>query len=140
VIGAGAEYGMCVGPNGDNCASSGMSGFADFSDTKVDFFFIGSTFPTTGTFTLLFNGFNTSILNVTYSSGSLISGSFALTSFGSTSILFTGSVTGSNFGAFGGRTIEFNITSAPEPAVASGTVLGLLAIGLIARRKRASRA
>jgi PEP-CTERM motif len=136
VVGPGPEFGFCVGPNANNCVSSGLSGSVDISDAQIAFTFFGSTNAATGSFSVLLSNFSQTILNVAYVSGALQNGSFGLTSFNSSSILFTGTPSG-NYSAIGGDTILFNVTSVPEPA--SLTLLGLGLAGIAARSRRALR-
>jgi hypothetical protein len=110
-VGAGPEFAFCVGPNANNCVDSGLSGSADISNNQVAFTFFGGTFSATGTFVIQLSGFDVTISNVTFNSGSLSSGSFGLTSFTATSMTFTGTVNAGAFGAAGGRTITFDVTT-----------------------------
>src|SRR4051794_32800099 len=67
-----AGPGFCVGPNSNNCVSSGLSGAISFNASQIIFNFSGSTSGATGTFVLnLTNFVPANILNVTYNSGSL---------------------------------------------------------------------
>ena len=131
VVGNGAEFGFCVGPNLDNCSSSGLSASVDISATQVAVTFFGGTFPATGTFVIQLSGFNVPITGATLASGSLSSGSFAITGQTSNSITFTGSVNGGAFAAVGGRTLVFNVTTGtPPPPVPPPSTLVLLLAGI----------
>lgn len=136
-VGAGPEYSACIGPNADNCVTSGLFTSIDLDDTSISFSFFGGTNPTTGTFSFLFNGFDPTITNVSYSSGSLGGGSFGLTSFDAGSMTFTGSITDGSFFT-GTNPVVFNVTAAtvPEPASAIPAALGILGLGLALYRKR----
>jgi hypothetical protein len=139
-VGAGTEFSFCVGPNADNCASSGLFGSVDISDNAVTFSFFGSTFPTDGSFDVMLSGFNPVIQSVTFISGALLGGSFGLTSFTSSSMTFTGSVgAGGVYDAVGGVDIIFDVASVPEPGSLFLGGLGIL-VGIIARRRRSARA
>ncbi len=131
-VGAGAEYDVCIGPNSDNCVTSGLEVFVDISDTQVSFTFFGSTNPATGTFVLQLSGFNTPITNVAYSSGALGTGSFGLTSFTSSSMTFTGTINSGSFAA-GGAPVVFNINGplVPPTPLPSSAILGLVGLGVL---------
>jgi hypothetical protein len=89
-----------------------MFGSITVNNSQIIFNFSGSTFPATGTFVLnLTNFFPATITNVSFRSGSLSSGSFALTSFTSNSIVFTGSTNSATFSAVGGITIIFDVAT-----------------------------
>jgi hypothetical protein len=115
-VGAGPEFAFCVGPNANNCVDSGLSGSVDISNNQVAFTFFGSTFSATGTFVIQLSGFDVTISNVTFNSGSLSSGSFALTSFTANSMTFTGTVNAGAFGAVGGRTVTFDVSTSAAPS------------------------
>jgi hypothetical protein len=142
-VGTSAEYQICVGPNADNCVSSGLLGHINISDTQVSFTFTGGTFSATGTFVVELSGFNQTITNVTYSSGAIGAGSFGLTSFTNHSMTFTGTV---NAGSFAGDTpaTVFNITSTSIPAtpLPSSAILGIAGLAaltmiyMVRRRRR----
>jgi hypothetical protein len=146
-VGVGPEFGFCVGPNANNCADSGLSGSADISNNQVAFTFFGGTFAATGTFVIQLSGFDVTISNVTFNSGSLSSGSFGLTSFTATSMTFTGTVNAGAFGAAGGRTVTFNVTTgapvSPTPLPSSIifviTGLGAAALYVVAKALGKSR-
>jgi hypothetical protein len=107
---------FCVGPNSDNCASSGLFGSISISNTQVIFSFSGSTTAATGTFVLNLTGFvPPNITNVTFNSGSLAGGTFGLTSFTSNSMVFTGTVNDGSFNAINGRTIVFDVATLTPP-------------------------
>ena len=104
-----ASGGFCVGPNSDNCVGSGLSGSVAITANQVSFTFYGSTESATGTFVLVLSGFSTTINSVTFNSGALQSGTFALTSFNSNSMTFTGT-TSNGFAGLNGVTITFNVS------------------------------
>ena len=108
---------FCVGPNGDNCVSSGMSMAYTMSGTQVFVNFSGSTFSSSGTFKVTLSNFSATILSATYNSGSLITGGFSLTSVGAHTLEFTGSATGGGFNAIGGRTIIFDVVTGDAPVI-----------------------
>jgi len=110
VVNGGSIFGFCVGPNADNCVSSGVSGSVTITANQVSFTFFGSTDPATGTFVIQINGFTTTINNVTYDSGALAGGTFGLTSFTTNSMTFTGTASGAGFNAIGGITITFDVS------------------------------
>ncbi len=104
---------ICVGP-GDGCASSGLYGSVGMNANQIGFNFNGSTGFSTGTFVLTLSNFSVPITSVTYNSGSLLLGTFAVTSFTATSVTFTGtSIAGFNAGL--GATILFDVV-VPGPA------------------------
>jgi len=109
-VGSGSEFQICVGPNNNNCVTSGLTGVIDISANQVVFTFFGGTFSATGTFVIQLSGFNSTVNNVTLNSGSLASGNFGLTSFTASSMMFTGSVSGTSFA---GGTVTFDVASGP---------------------------
>jgi hypothetical protein len=131
-VGSSAEYSFCVGPNADNCATSGLYVLVDISDTQVSFTFFGGTDPATGTFVAQLSGFNTAITNVTYGSGAIGAGSFGLTSFTNNSMTFTGTVNSGSF-AGGGAPVVFNVTTQSVPAtpLPSSAILGIVGLGVL---------
>ncbi|MCU1330200.1 MAG: hypothetical protein JWN34_5570 [Bryobacterales bacterium] len=160
-VGSGSEFSYCLGPNSNNCVSSGVTSGIDISDNVIDFFFTGGTFETDGSFTLVLSGFNVPITGVTASS-TTVGFPFSLISFDSSSITFTGtpsavapttpfnssSVTlpnrpsgGSSYDAVGGSSASFAVTTdtaeAPEPASIALVGLGATLIGLVQYRRRA---
>jgi hypothetical protein len=141
IVGPGPEFAFCVGPNANNCVDSGLSGSVDISNNQVAFTFFGGTFAATGAFVIQLSGFDVTISNVTFNSGSLSSGSFGLTSFTATSMTFTGTVNASAFGAAGGRTITFNVTTGaplnptPLPSSIIFVITGLGAAALYGAAK-----
>jgi hypothetical protein len=110
---------FCIGPNADNCTSSGLSGSVSFTDNQLSFFFTGSSNPASGTFVVNLTNFSVPILGVTYVSGGLNSGSFALTSSNSSSMVFTGTTNGNgfNFNGIGGVNIIFNVATPAPPVI-----------------------
>ena len=113
------SFGFCIGPNADNCHSSGMFGSVSVTSTQVTVNFVGSTDTAGGTvantFVVQISGFN-SITNVSLGStlNSFTAGSFGFTSFTPNSITFTGTTsTPGTFDAVngnGGVTFTFNIS------------------------------
>ncbi len=117
----GTIFSFCVGPNANNCASSGMYGSATITANQVSFAFSGSTNGASGTFVIQMTGFTTMINNVTLNSGALLSGTFGVTSVTSNSMTFTGTTSGTGFDAVGGATITFNVAPLASPATFSAT-------------------
>jgi Bacterial Ig-like domain (group 2) len=101
-------FAFCVGPNADNCNSSGMYGTATISANQVTFQFYGSTNSAAGSFVIYISGLTSTIDSVTPNTGSLGTGTFGLTSFTSNSMTFTGT-TSSGFNAVGGLAFTFNV-------------------------------
>ncbi len=121
-LGAGGSFtapagpAFCVGPNTNGCVTSGLAGSISISNTQVIFSFAGSTNAATGTFVLNLTGFvPPNITNVTLNSGSLLAGTFGLTSFTSNSMVFTGAVNDGSFSAINGRTIIFDVATLATP-------------------------
>lgn len=133
VGGAGPSF--CI--DGDGCVTAGLFGSVSVTGTMVSFTFFGSTVGENGSFTINLTNFNNAITGVTLASGSLIDGTFGLSSSTAHSISFTGSTT-TDFDAVGGRTIVFDVTSVPEPS--SVVLLSTILVGLIivARRRMAT--
>jgi hypothetical protein len=143
--------GVCVGPPnfcGDSAGLSGSMAFATISPTlnTITFTFYGSTAGAgPGSFTLDLGNFVTtdgsSITGVSYASG-FLGGATNAFNWDGTNAAFTFS-TGSDYNAVGGNTIVYNLAMAsatvPEPdslLMLMGGI-GLLGLGLIARRKLA---
>ena len=112
-VGAGPEFGFCLGDPNACGSNSGVSVFVDISADQVVFSFFGSTFTETGTFSISLTGFDGRIMGVTLASGSGAFDTFGLTSSGPGSMLFTGSVTDASFFAIGGRFVTFDVASVP---------------------------
>jgi hypothetical protein len=108
-VNGGQIFTFCVGPNGDNCMSSGLYGSVTIAANTVNFTFYGSTFPATGTFAITISGFS-SLNSVTLApnTGSLQLGSFGVTNTAN-SMMFTGT-TSSGFASNPGVPITFNVT------------------------------
>ena len=134
---------FCVGPNLDNCSSSGMAGtytFADINPTlsQITFQFSGDTLLANGSFSILLSDFanpGTTITGVAFSSGNIdptFDFSFGV-SWDGTTATFTG--TPSSFGGYrGGGSATFNVTLVPEPSTCA--LLGAGLAGLAAARRR----
>ena len=103
------NFAFCVGPNFDNCMSSGMYGSVTISANQVSFQFYGSTEPDAGSFVIYISGLTSTINSVTPNTGSLGTGTFGLTSFTSSSMTFTGTTSSGGFDAVGGIGFTFNI-------------------------------
>jgi hypothetical protein len=131
-VGAGPEFGFCLGPPVACGANSGVSVSVDITDTGVNFGFAGSTNSFSGTFSVLLSNFSRTIGGVTLASGAF--DSFALTSFGANQMLFTGSTT-NGFNAIGGVGVSFNVT-VPEPGTLLLLGIGIAGLAAGARRKR----
>jgi hypothetical protein len=146
ILVGGAPFGFCVGPNLDNCTSSGLTGSMTISSNPVAFTFSGGTLPATGTFVIQVSGLP-GISNVTYSKGSLDVGSFGLQSFTNSSMTFIGSVNGGGFdaGFLIGSTISFNITTGstpppvPLPTSVIFVVTGLASVAMYVTIRRKGR-
>ncbi|MGH9343240.1 MAG: PEP-CTERM sorting domain-containing protein [Terriglobia bacterium] len=138
--------GFCVGPPNACSSGAGVSGsftFANVSPTQntITFTFYGSTSGAgPGSFSLDLSNFVTtdgeSILGVSYASGAL-GGATSAGSWAGGVANFTFS-TGSDYDAIGGNNVVFNVATAvpePNPLFMLMGGLGLLGLGLIARRK-----
>lgn len=145
-----ANPGICVGPPvacADNAGLSGSFAFANVAPTQntITFTFYGGTAGAgPGSFSFDLGNFHTtdgsSILGVSYASGAL-SGATSAGGWNGTDASFTFS-TDSDYDAVGGNVVVFNVettaaTAVPEPdsllMLLGG--MGLLGLGLIARRK-----
>ena len=135
-----ANPGFCVGPPVACGAGAGLSGSFTFADvtpstSTITFTFFGSTSGAgPGTFSIDLGNFTGDpITSVTYGAGNLQQGDFSSVTWDGTHAIFTGS-TGGEYGAIGGSTVVFNVTTVPEPTslLLLGAGVGLLAI----RRKR----
>ena len=137
VIGPATEFSFCVGPNANNCASSGLFSAVDLTDTGITFTFFGSTTPATGSFSLALNFLNPILGAVALSGGATPGFNFGLTSATSSSLLFTGTP-GANgiYNAVGGSTVTFSVATVPEPGTLLLLGLGLLGGSRAFRRRR----
>jgi hypothetical protein len=141
--------GFCVGPNSDNCTSSGMFGFYLFSqvsstEDRIDFVFSGGTDNADGTFSIDLGNFVTldgeTITGVTYDSGNLaFDGDFSKVTWDGTDAIFTGTAGTSGYDAFGRSQVFFDVAvtpaaSTPEPS--SVLLFGTLITGLIIGLKK----
>ena len=134
-VGAGPEFGFCLGPPLGCAGGMGVSVGVDITDTTVNFSFFGSTNSFSGSFSVLLDNFSATIQNVALGSGAF--DSFALTSFGPHQMLFTGSTT-NGFNAIGGAGVNFNVVSSgvPEPGTLLLLGIGIAGLAAQARRKR----
>ena len=139
-----AIFTFCVGPNNTNCGpnfdiSGGLKVRVFIEDgSTIEFIFNGKTLSATGSFSITISNIDDIINNVT---GGLNSqwdiGTFALTSFDSHSITFTG--TAGPGGYLHTGSAEYTIVSSiavPEPATLTLIGVGLLGLGLTKRRRK----
>ena len=126
VVGAGFEFSECIGPNSNNCISSGLFVGVDISATQIQFGMSGATFNCAGgAFQIVLSGLPT-FSSISYISGSLSSGTFALASTTANSATFQGSCT-SGFSAVGGANFVFNVLFPPPTLSKSFTPPTVLA-------------
>ncbi len=137
-----ARFAFCVGPNLDNCQTSGLFGAVSITDTQLKISFVGDVFIADGSFTLNFTGFDGLLRAVTpdRSSGSLLAGSFRLASFNSSQMTLSGYADSSGFISYNGTNKPaylFDLTTgtASEPASLLLSGLGLTGIALLGRHR-----
>ena len=142
-----ANGSICVGPNSNNCVSSGMAGVYSFADvdpslSQITFHFAGSTFSADGSFSVLLSDFanpGSMVTGVAFSSGNIGPNDFGFgVTWDGTTATFTGT-TAPSFGDYfapGGRSATFNVTLVPEPSTCAllGAGLAVLAVGGKRRR------
>jgi hypothetical protein len=136
VVGPGPEFGFCVGPNLDNCVSSGLSGAIDLSASSITFGFAGSTLSTTGSFIITLTSAQPLFGAVALSSPAIPGFTFGLTSATPTSLVFTGTPSGGTYNAIGGSSATFSVASVPEPGSLVLLGLGLVCCSRFVRRRR----
>src|SRR5262249_49997043 len=137
-----ANGSICVGPNSNNCVSSGMAGVYSFADvdpslSQITFHFAGSTFSADGSFSVLLSDFanpGSMVTGVAFSSGNIGPNDFGFgVTWDGTTATFTGTPIG-NYFAEGGRFATFDVTIVPEPSTCA--LLGAGLAGLAAARRR----
>jgi len=132
---------FCVGPNSDDCSTSGLFGSFLFGDSgptaaTITFSFFGGTSNNAAPFTIDLSNFVTTdgaqIIGVSYASGGLANGTFT-GSWNGTDAIFNGS-TADFYTADGTIVFDVSLTPAPEPV--SIALLGVGLVGLYATRRQ----
>ena len=142
-----ANASFCVGPNSDDCASSGLAGTYVFSDlnaslSQITFQFSGGTDQANGSFSILLSNFadpGSTITGVAFSSGNIDPSDdfgFGVTWDGTTAT-FTGTPSSFNdYFAVGGRSATFDVTLAPIPEPSTYALLAAGLVSILALRRR----